>query len=357
MKKILHVINSLDIGGAETLVCNMAKVQIHDNSVEILTLSDLDSPLKEQIVSSRIKYSTLAAHRYSPIILLRILKYIKKADIVHVHLFPSFYWIALASYLVKTIHNQKYIYTVHSSFTRRRNYIFKCIDSILYSRFSIICTISNECKRVFLERFPKFEDKVVVIENGIDTNAIDAAVALDREKLKIREDEVVLLQVANFREQKDQVCLVRALNLLPENYIAVFVGEGYTKPRCEKLATELGIIHRCKFLGSRSDVPRLLKIADVVVMSSKWEGFGLAAAEGMYAGVPVIASNVDGLKDVVANAGLLFETGNVVELAQIIQKVMNSPKYYRQIGCACRKKARNYSIENMCIKYDEIYQL
>ena len=94
---------------------------------------------------------------------------------------------------------------------------------------------------------------------------------------------------------------------LPVNFKLILVGEGPLKNSSQMLVQELCLKDRVFFLGNRDDVERIFKTADLSVLSSHWEGFGLVAVEGMAAGKPVIASNVSGLSEIVSGAGVLFE--------------------------------------------------
>ena len=112
---------------------------------------------------------------------------------------------------------------------------------------------------------------------------------------------------------------------------------------------------RIFFLGVRTDVPSLLKTADISVVSSHWEGFGLVAVEGMAVGKPLIASDVAGLSNVVKGAGILFEKGNDKELAKIIQELLADDKYYKKVAEAGFERAKQYDINSMVEKQIQLY--
>ena len=113
---------------------------------------------------------------------------------------------------------------------------------------------------------------------------------------------------------------------------------------------ELGLQKRVLFLGIRTDVARLLKTASVSIVSSHWEGFGLAAVEGMAVMKPVIATNVPGLSNVVKGAGILFEKGNEKELASKINELLNDQYYYNAVAEAGFERAKQYDINSMVDK-------
>ena len=123
--------------------------------------------------------------------------------------------------------------------------------------------------------------------------------------MDVGEDVFVVTMVARFMTMKRQDTVVEAISKLPDNIHAVFVGgsendEGLV--RVKNLAVEKEVADRVHFLYIRNDVPRILKTSDVVVMASDFEGLSLSSIEGMAAGKPFIASNVNGLRVVVGCA-------------------------------------------------------
>ena len=95
-------------------------------------------------------------------------------------------------------------------------------------------------------------------------------------------------------------------------------------------------------------------MSDIAIMSSHWEGFGLAAAEAMACGIPTIASNVDGLSQVIENGGLLFEKGNVSELLDKVTLLENEEEY-NNIKNKGLKKSDQYDINNMVRNIIKLY--
>lgn len=104
------------------------------------------------------------------------------------------------------------------------------------------------------------------------------------------------------------------------------------------------------------DVPQLLKTADIIVLSSKYEGLSLSSIEGMASGKPFIASDVPGLKEIVSGAGVLFEQGNAIELAEKINKLLEDKEYYTEIVESCQKRAQEYDIIKMVDKHIQLYE-
>ena len=162
--------------------------------------------------------------------------------------------------------------------------------------------------------------------------------------------------VAGFRYQKDQETLIRAFNNLPEDYELWLIGDGERRSIIEQCIKDNKLEDRILLLGIRSDIPSLLKSVDVVVQSSHWEGFGLAAVEGMAAGKPVIASDVEGLAQVVEGAGILFPLGDDKKLADIIKLLIEDQTYYQQVAANCMERAKMFDIQKMVDAYNEVYE-
>ena len=153
--------------------------------------------------------------------------------------------------------------------------------------------------------------------------------------------------VGRYSYQKDQATVIRAMAMLPSDVELWLAGYGETHEKLQLLADELHVSDRVHLLGMRTDAPNLLKACDVVIQSSHIEGFGLAAVEGMAAGKPVVASNVQGLAQVVEGAGILFPHEDEKALAGTVQQLLNNPAFYSNIADKCRKRAASFDITSM----------
>ncbi len=128
------------------------------------------------------------------------------------------------------------------------------------------------------------------------------------------------------------------------------------KEKCEKLVAVLGLEDRVFFLGIRTDIPQLLKTADIVVLSSKYEGLSLSSIEGMASGKPFVASDVPGLKEAVSGAGVLFPVGNEKKLAEEILHLSSDADYYAATVEKCLARAKDYDISKMVTEHINLYK-
>lgn len=346
--RILHVINTLGIGGAQRLLSDIISLEKRTgNEIGVLVLKNEDIIIDNNIKSHVDKFISLGInHIYSPLVPLRIRKYLKGWDIVHVHLFPSLYWCVLASIGITA----KLVYTEHSTNNKRRNYsFFRPIEKFVYGRYNAIVSISQQTQenlKLWLNPPRRNFDKFVIIENGIDLEKFYNS------SLKSKKE---ILMVSRFAEMKDQATLIKAMEYVKPGFQLILVGDGPNRSFCEEIAKKKGVANRVTFLGTCNNISALVKRSFIGVQSSKWEGFGLTAVEFMAAGKPVICSNVPGLANVVGDAGLMFNVGNEIELARHINFLIDNPDKYSEYSYLSINKAKQYSIHKTIHEYNKLY--
>lgn len=347
----------MGIGGAEKLLTELLPVQRHQgHEVVVLRLATGEFEFVKRLEKNNIPVISIGKNEndiYNPFLIFKLAKYVNKFDIVHVHLFPCQYWVIFSALYS---HSKSILVTTEHSTDNRRRSIpgFKWIDKFIYRHYNKIIAISNKTAET-LANYLGSSERICVINNGINLSTIIEANAIKKEDFGCPKLSKILLQVARFSEQKDQETLIRSLKYLPNNYHAVFVGDGTRRVICENIVQNEGVEDRVHFLGMRNDVPSLLKAADVIVMSSHFEGFGLAAVEGMAAKKPVIASDIPGLSEVVKGAGLLFEHSNSKMLSEKIISLFENDSFYNEIANKCFLRAQQYNIQTMAKSYEEIY--
>ena len=350
------------MGGAENLLIPLTLEQKRQrNDVSVLLLKKACNPtVTEKIQNNGIKVSWLIdkGSLYNPLLILKLRSFLKDNDIVHVHLFPSLYWVGFAKWITQNA--APLVYTEHSTKNRRReNPILNRVDRIIYQHaYKHIIACSEKARETYLEAYPNI-GHITTVNNGVDTKQNREALPYSKqEMLGISEDCFVVTMVARFMFMKRQDTIVKAISKLPKKFHVCLVGgeptdEGLIK--VQRLAEELGVSDRVHFLYIRSDVPRILKTSDVVMMSSEYEGLSLSSIEGMAAGKPFVATAVNGLKEVVAGAGELFELYNAEQLATILAKLESDKDYYNWVTNRCSQRVSEFDIKIMADNYMAIY--
>jgi glycosyltransferase involved in cell wall biosynthesis len=345
--KIVHIINSLESGGAEKLLLDTLPLYNNKKIVtDLIVLNGSDYPFLR----------ALRSLNYNPLYLFKIIPFLKKYDVAHVHLFPSQYWVVIAKFLSGS--KIKLVYTEHSSSGKRiKSSFFRKTDPFFYRQYDRVIAISENVAKV-VQQHSGLNATIEIISNGVLVDTFKNSIPAQKTAFFPNSSSAlkIVLQVASFKEPKDQKTVIRSLAHLPSEVQLVLVGEGILKQECVTLAKELGLEDRVLFLGIRIDVPQLLKMADIVVLSSNYEGFSLAAVEGMASGIPVIASNVDALTTIVKGAGILFKAGDELQLAAEIEKLLANELYYQDIVRNGLERAAQYDIHFMVDKHIKMYK-
>jgi glycosyltransferase involved in cell wall biosynthesis len=213
------------------------------------------------------------------------------------------------------------------------------------------------------------KQKQSAIYNGVDAKNIQKVITSANkrrlsQKLQLRGKKVIGT-VGRLVDLKGHSVLLEAMRkVADENPAAVLViiGDGPNRNSLKRKAEDLGIAPRIRWLGEQSQqrVFELLSIMDVFVTPSFYEGFGLTAAEAMSAGLPVVASDVDGLREVVGHdvTGLLVPPGNASAFAHAILTILHNPKTARAMGRAGKERVKRcFSYETFAQSYAKLYQL
>ena len=361
--KILHILDTLSMGGAENLLIGLAGKQVacgHDVVVSPLVCPE-HTPVRDKMEDKGIKVQPLKDKGtvYNPLFILKIIGVMHHFDIIHVHLFPALYWAGFAK--IFSFSNTPIVYTEHSTTNRRReNFVLRTVDRFIYQNgYKMVIACSRKALETYQETYPAVKH-VCFINNGVDIkNNKNAVPYAKKDFLGLNEDAFIVTMVARFMPVKRQDIIVEAIAKLPSDIHAVFVGgdiDDRGVVRISSMADKMGVSDRVHFLYVRTDVPRILKTSDVILMASDYEGLSLSSIEGMAAGKPFVASNVNGLREVVGGAGILFENTDIESLIQPILKLYSDKDFYNKVAAKCSKRAGDYALEGMVNDYIEVYR-
>jgi glycosyltransferase involved in cell wall biosynthesis len=355
--KILHIISSLDLGGAQKLVSDLLPEMANhaDVDIKLVVCRLTNSMLEQHLIESGIKIISLDTPERSVSLISKLRPLIKEADLVHAHLFPINYIVALANISI----SRPLVFTEHSTHNRRRDHnLLRQVERWMYSRYSKIGCISHATATNLSEWIGESLSltRLRIIENGINLNAFERG-----EKIAVKNifgrDGKPMLMVSRFVPAKDQATVIRALPYVSNQDIFIaFAGDGETLENMKSLAKDLGVDERVIFLGNRNDIPNLIKSAWIGIQSSHWEGFGLTAVEMMAGGLPVIASDVEGLRQVVESVGEIFPHGNHKVLATIINNLDHNTGASDKMIEKGKERSQEFSIRRTATRYLNLYK-
>lgn len=355
--KVLEIIDSLGCGGAESLLKNFV-LEAKKNklfNIEIATLYS-NAIFKEEIKNAGIPVRTLGlTYKYDLKGVIKLIKLIKKRkyNIIHVHLFPADIFTALASlFLPKGI---VWIFSEHSDYNRRRSYKFcKILDGFTYSRYSKIICVSKQVEFALLKWIPSNKGKTKVIPNAIPIPKF-----LNPCPVKTYD----ILFVGRLTKQKGVDILLKAVRVLKDEYgrnlkIAI-AGDGPLKENLNTLAVEFGVNGEVEFLGVRKDIEELMVSSKIFVLPSRREGFGIVIIEAMSNMLPVIATNVGGIPEIIENGkdGILVSSENPEALSKAIIRLLDDVKMRKELAKNAYKKVKEkYSMETYVKKILNLYK-
>ncbi|MDO8755671.1 MAG: glycosyltransferase family 4 protein, partial [Anaerolineales bacterium] len=181
-----------------------------------------------------------------------------------------------------------------------------------------------------------------------------------RQKLSLQEDDIFLLSVGRLVYEKGHEFLVKAMSSVvqsPQNIVAGICGAGPLYNSLQGEIVSLSLEEKVMLLGQWENLLELLASADIFVLPSRWEGLPMALLEAMMAGLPVVATRVEGVEEVVEDGvhGLLVPPENPVELAKAILQLSNAPELRRRMGEAAKQHILNsFTTDHMCQQYLDV---
>jgi glycosyltransferase involved in cell wall biosynthesis len=281
-----------------------------------------------------------------------------RVDILHSHKIGSNVWGAALS----TISRPPVFVAHEHTWSYEGNPTRRLLDRELIARRAdaFVC-VSNEDRRRMIEIERIDPAKIVYLPNGIPPLSIPDRPSI-REELSIADDAPVIGAVAILRPQKAVDVLVRASATVRERFPDVQVlvaGHGDQRQELERLRAELGLEGTVHFLGPRSDVPALLATFDVAALSSDYEGAPLVVMEYMAAGLPIVATRVGGVPDLIEDgrSGLLVDRRSPEQLAAALIRLLDDPEAARRLGAAARRRQQaEFSIEVAASRLGALYE-
>ena len=355
--KVLHVITSLRTGGAERLMVDLLpRLRERGLVVELAVLDGTQTDFYSALEALGIRIHMLGMGvraMHSPRCVPALRRLMRQFDFIHTHNTPCQFFVAIASVGMKQA--PKLVTTEHSTMNRRRNsFLFRLLDKWMYGRYNKIIGVSDSTTLSLLNYLHGLQQSIT-INNGIAVDAFLHATAAQDIMEAFGQNKRLVMSAA-FRYPKDHETVIRALHLLPDDYHLLLAGDGNRRKIVEEFVEQEQLSQRVHFLGNRKDVDAVLKAANIVVMSSRYEGLSLSSLEGLASGRPVVASDVPGLREIVGDAGLLFPQGDAQALAKTILDLEENATLCQQTIEKGLQRARQYDISTMIEAYWQVYQ-
>ena len=258
----------------------------------------------------------------------------------------------------------KFIYVLHGiHFIRRKfpfNYILLFWEIFTNRIFvdKLVCVGKDDfnlAKKLKLIN----EKKIVLIENGIKIEEYqNIPEGFLRKKFNLQ-NKKIFLTICRLHYQKDVKTLIKSINFLKDEDLVLFiVGDGTDRKELEELVNNLNLQEKIKYLGFKKEVKEILKDTDIFILSTRWEGLPIVILEAWASKVPIIASNVHGIKGLIENEkdGLFFEFGNEKDLAEKIKLLLENEEMRKKLSeNGFIKVTQKFNVERMINQYELLF--
>jgi L-malate glycosyltransferase len=223
-----------------------------------------------------------------------------------------------------------------------------------------VTAVSEFLRRMTVQEF-QVKRSIETIYNFVDASDYCPSRAYKDREAFAKAEERILVHISNFRPVKRVFDVVRILDRVARELPAVLlmVGEGPERSSAQALARRLGVNDRVRFLGTQESIEEIVGMADVFLLPSELESFGLSALEAMACGVPVVGSDAGGLPEVVQHAetGFLLPVGDVEGMAGRTLEILKDPERRRAMGAAGRRRAEAlFGADRIVSQYERYYE-
>jgi L-malate glycosyltransferase len=323
--------------------------------------------MNERIYFHEVEVLTYPLFEYPPYDLVLATKMAEvmtrfELDILHVHYaIPH----SISAYLAKKMLTDRvvpFVTTLHGTditlVGNDRSYL--PITRFGIEQSDAVTAVSEYLKRRTVEEF-QVQREVTVVPNFVDCNLYARSTDKKLRRKFAAADEAILIHISNFRPVKRVEDVIEIFSLVSKKTKArlLMVGDGPDRPKAEWLANTHGIADQVLFLGKQSDMSQVLSIADVLLLPSELESFGLVALEAMACEVPVVASRVGGIPEVVEDGrdGFLYDVGDVSSMADGCLRILTDPQFRVTMGQTARDHARReYCASKIVLQYENLYR-
>ncbi|MGV1098221.1 glycosyltransferase family 4 protein [Thiovibrio sp. JS02] len=364
--RVAHLIYSKKIGGSEMVAANVCS-NLDRNRFEpmVLFMYKSTGAMPEVLSSLGVASSSFELTRFSSLFRSLIVSSVLnrlKIDILHVHHIPLYMKVALGVRLSRV---KGVVFTEHAKFSISRSVSLQDGCRRAAKDADYFTTVSDNLKQYFVSELGLSEKAIEVVLNGVDTKRFSPDNIRGRlvELLPASATGKLLISVGRLTEAKDQECLLYAMKkLIAEGGADVslaLVGEGELRGRLEARISELGLGQHVFLLGNRTDVHELLPDAAMFVLSSRREGLPMVLLEAMASGLPVVATNVGGIPEVVKEGdnGFLAPPENPESLAEKIGLMLSEPERSAAMGLSGREMVEKfYSMQKTAQRYAQLYE-
>ena len=365
--KILYVVTGAGYGGAPVHVLRLIRADIESGHiVGLVTAPQSRMILEAEELGARVFPNSYFVRRVKAINDIRALWVVLKSvrefdpDLVSAHSTKA----GFAARLACAVLRRQVVFTAHGwafgeGRGRLRTRILALMERLAARVTARIICVSDHDRHLALRYGVAKPGKLIVIHNGVDPKPfLDANPGRVRIEFSLGRNRV-MTTVGRLAPPKDPLTLLTACRSVKGDFVLMVVGDGELRGTVESSVSNGGLEHSVILAGERVDVPEILAASDVFVLSSRKEGLPYTIIEAMVAGLPVVATRVGGVPELVEDGvtGFLVPPGDPRALAEALQNVLDDSELRHRMGHAGRERAlRGFSLDDMLRKTRRVYE-
>ena len=353
--KVIQIIPNLCMGGAETM-CKTLTLELTKNGVEVIVVSlyNYETPITQRLTEAGVKIEFLNKKRGLDLSIIKKLKLLfdrEKPDAVHSHLDAQKYVMIAANQSKVPVR----MHTVHTLAEKEYGWVSKFLAKTFYQKHNVIpVALSKVVQESISTVYELPLESIPVILNGIDlTNCIT------KENYSIGED-IKILHIGRFSKEKNHKGLIDAFKIfhtVRPNSILELIGDGPMFDEIKQYVIDQNLGNAVVFLGLQSNVYQYINNADIFVLPSLYEGIPLTLIEAMGTGIPIVATKVGGIPNMLTNnESALLTSLDSSEIANAFEELYNDADLRERLGKNALVRSKEFSSEEMARKYLAIFE-
>lgn len=357
LPKVLHIINGLDVGGAEILLLEICK-RLHQTEFEMHVCALKSGQLEERFDENQIPLTIAGQRKYSFGSLVRLRRLLRnfKPSIIHTHLFHA----GILGRLLVSKDSSKIVSTEHNTTDLiERGFLWRFLNRLTFEKNDLCIAVSQSVRDLIIQKTKLNPSRVKVIWPGIDLDRF-ASESVSR-SIKLNGHPPIIGTIARLSHEKGIDILIKSFQQVHREYphaMLHIVGTGSEAGFLQRLAEDMGLKKQIVWHGYQRDVRPLLRSFDCYVQPSRNESFGITILEAMASRVPVIASRVGGVSEIIkdGSSGLLVPPENDVALSRAILRVLKNPTEMKSLTLSAYAELEKHNMNSVAQQYAEEYR-
>lgn len=351
--KIIQVMPFFGLGGAETMCENLVyELKKSGHEVIVVSLYNKQTPITERLEKMEIDIRYLNKKDGFDISLFNKLRRLfkqERPDVIHTHIYTTKYVFPIAAQLkIRVVH------TVHSIATKEMSKTYRKLNKFFYKHFDVTpVALSEAVKKTIIDEYRLEPITVPVILNGIDLEKCKPKVHYDIDNV------FRIVHVGSFLEVKNHVGLISAFEIFNKKHTNSelhLIGDGERRKQIEQMVSEKGLSTSVKFYGLQSNVHLYLHDMDVFTLPSLYEGVPMSIVEAMGTGLPIVATAVGGVPDMLNEESALLVSIDVEEISKAFEKYYTDNELRERHGKNALVLSDKFSARTMAERYYSIYK-